>query len=229
MHPPSTARATAPPLSDNLRHRAPCRGAVDPGRRGAASAPAGRSRCRRAQHGDDKLGDDARDLYLQDTQGASPTTAGLLLLPCSVGVAVGSAAAAPLVRRCSALTGIAIGLAVIGTGVACLLAVPVAEMLLPVGAAIAGAGLGVSSVAANTLGTGVLEALEGTASGLLNTSAQLGTALGVSSLLLVASIAGRSLGWACAAAMAVTAAAVLARRVGTRMHPTLAATDEPVL
>jgi hypothetical protein len=43
--------------------------------------------------------------------------------------------------------------------VAILLALPAAAWLLPVGVATFGAGLGVSSVAANTLGTDVPEAL----------------------------------------------------------------------
>ena len=166
-------------------------------------------------------------LYLQDARGASPTAAGLLLLPCSVCVVAGSAAAAPLLRRRSPRAGIALGLTIIGIGIACMLTVPAAEVLLPVGAAVAGAGLGVSSVAANTLGTAVPQALEGSASGVLNTAAQLGTALGVSTLLVVATstedsglpLAGRSLAWACAAAIALAAAVVLAAGRGTRVRP----------
>ena len=53
-------------------------------------------------------------------------------------------------------------------------------------AATAGAGLGLSSVAATTLGTTVPEALRGTASGIINTAAQLGTAVGIAALLLIA-------------------------------------------
>src|SRR6188472_1229462 len=156
-------------------------------------------------------------LYLQDSRGASPTAAGLLLLPCSLCVVAGSAAAAPLLRQRSARSGIALGLATIAAGVAILLALPAAAWLLPVGVATFGAGLGVSSVAANTPGTGVPEALQGTASGALNTAAQLGTAVGVSILLLVAAtsegsglpLGGRSLAWACAATAALAGAILL--------------------
>jgi MFS family permease len=156
-------------------------------------------------------------LYLQDTRGASPTTAGLLLLPCSLCVIIGSAVAAPLLLHRSARAGIALGLATIAVGVAFLLALPVAAWLLPLGVGIAGAGLGVSSVAANVLGTDVPETLQGIASGALNTAAQLGTALGVAILLLIAAtsaesglpLAGRSLAWACATTAALAAAIVI--------------------
>jgi MFS family permease len=157
-------------------------------------------------------------LYLQDARGASPTAAGLLLVPCSLSVVAGSGVAAPLLRRRQARSAIALGLASIAAGVAILVAASAATWLLPVGVGVAGAGLGVSSVAANALGTKVPEGLRGTASGALNTAAQLGTALGVSILLLVAAasedsglpLAGRSLGWACAAIAAATAAIVVA-------------------
>jgi hypothetical protein len=41
-------------------------------------------------------------------------------------------------------------------------------------------------VAATTLGTAVPEALRGAASGIVNTAAQLGTAIGIAVLLLIA-------------------------------------------
>ena len=48
--------------------------------------------------------------------------------------------------------------------------------------------LGLSSVAATRLGTSVPAAERGTASGIINTAAQLGTALGIAALLLVAAL-----------------------------------------
>jgi MFS family permease len=51
---------------------------------------------------------------------------------------------------------------------------------------VAGAGLGLASVAATTQGTAVPEALRGAASGIVNTAAQLGTAVGIAVLLLIA-------------------------------------------
>jgi hypothetical protein len=51
-----------------------------------------------------------------------------------------------------------------------------------------GAGIGLSSVAATRLGTSVPVAARGTASGIINTAAQLGTAVGIATLLLVAAL-----------------------------------------
>lgn len=171
-------------------------------------------------------------LHLQQTRGLGPAAAALWLLPCSVGVVAGSLAAAPLLRRRPARTGIVVGLAVVAVGDALLLALPAAAVLLPLGVAVAGIGLGLSSVAANTLGTTVPDALQGTAAGALNTGAQLGTALGVSALLLLAvatrgadlALAGTPLGWAAAAGLAAAAALYVAlTRRGAPPSPSPAA------
>lgn len=159
-------------------------------------------------------------LHLQQTRGLSPAAAAVWLLPCSLGVVVGSTLAAPLLRRHPPRGGIGVGLAVIACGDALLLALPLADALLPLGVAVTGVGLGLSSVAANTLGTAVPEPLEGTAAGALNTGAQLGTAVGVSALLLLVAVtrnadlplAGPPSGWAAAATLAAAAALLLARR-----------------
>jgi hypothetical protein len=153
------------------------------------------------------------------------------LLPCSVGVVVGSVLAAPLLRRSTPRVGIAVGLAAVAAGDAMLLALPAGEAILPLGVAVAGAGLGLSSVATNTLGTDVPAALQGTAAGALNTGAQLGTALGVSGLLLLATVtddadlpvSGTPLAWAAAAALAAGAAVLVAR--GRTRAPALSASD----
>ena len=50
----------------------------------------------------------------------------------------------------------------------------------------AGLGIGLSSVAATSLGTDVAVRWRGAASGIINTAAQLGTAVGIAVLLLVA-------------------------------------------
>ncbi len=76
---------------------------------------------------------------------------------------------------------------------------------------LAGLGLGAASVAATTLGASAVgEADRGTAAGLLNTAAQVGTALGVAALILIAgttdAAAGHRLGFAAAAALAVLGA-----------------------
>ena len=87
-------------------------------------------------------------------------------------------------------------------------------------AATAGAGLGLSSVAATTLGTTVPEVLRGTASGIINTAAQLGTAAGIAALLLIADATTGAPGpgtgapiiaWAAAAALAAAGALAFTR------------------
>jgi hypothetical protein len=91
--------------------------------------------------------------------------------------------------------------------------------VIPVGVAVAGVGLGLSSVAANALGTAVPGPLQGTAAGALNTGAQVGTALGVSALLLLATatggtdlpLTGTPAGMAGAAGLAAGAALLVAR------------------
>jgi hypothetical protein len=54
--------------------------------------------------------------------------------------------------------------------------------------AVGGAGIGLSSVAATGLGVSVVPSVRATASGIINTAAQLGTALGIAILLLVATL-----------------------------------------
>jgi MFS family permease len=82
-----------------------------------------------------------------------------------------------------------------------------------IGAGVHGAGLGIgfSSVA----GTGISDTLAGSATGIVNTGAQMGTALGTAGLILVASfdgfgpLAGPALAWAIAAAGAAAMAPVI--------------------
>ena len=57
---------------------------------------------------------------------------------------------------------------------------------MPACAAAAGLGIGLSSVAATGLGTEVERAWRGGAAGIINTAAQVGTAVGVAALLLIA-------------------------------------------
>ncbi len=80
---------------------------------------------------------------------------------------------------------------------------------------VAGFGLGAASVAATTLGTSaVRDADRGMVAGLLSTAAQVGTAVGVAALVLVAGTAppatGHRLGFAAAAGLAVLGVLVLA-------------------
>jgi MFS family permease len=154
-------------------------------------------------------------LYLQDTLGHGPLAAAATLLPFSLAVVAGSAAAAPGVSRWGRERLAALGLAVIAVGDATLM---VAGDLLPVigaCAAAAGFGIGLASVAATSLGVDVPEADRATASGIVNTAAQVGTAIGVAAVLLVAAAStgvpgpgtgAPALAWGCAAACAAAGA-----------------------
>ncbi len=155
-------------------------------------------------------------LLLQQQLGVSALQAGLLLMPLSVAVVVGSLLTRPLGRRLSPARLAGLGLGGIALGNA-LLALTVGTLGGVVAGAVAvGAGLGIASVAATTIGTDVPEELSGSATGLLNTGAQLGTAIGVAALVTVAaSVSGRAgtaLAWSLAAAAAAVTGVVMFRR-----------------
>ena len=161
-------------------------------------------------------------LELQRDQGVGAAAAGLRLLPFSLCVIAGAGAAGRALRRLSERSVIAIGLGAIGIGDA----LPAGGRgLLIAGVGIAGIGIGISSVAATGLGTAVPERLQGAAAGIVNTAAQLGTALGVAGLLtLVAAgasaglpIAGARLGWLGASAAALASAVLIAPKAQARI------------
>lgn len=159
-------------------------------------------------------------LYVQDTLGYSSLSAAATLLPFSVGVVAGSSLAAPAFRRMRAELVAATGLGLIAGGNALLLLE--ATSLIAVGGcmALAGFGIGMSAVATTSMGTDVPESDRAAASGIVNTTAQLGTAIGVAALLLLAAftsgIPGHetpapNLAWAAAsAAAAIVAVALIA-------------------
>jgi MFS family permease len=127
-------------------------------------------------------------LYVQDTLGHSPLLAAGALLPFSVAVVAGASLAAPLLTRRRAEWVAAVGLALIAVADGGL--VPAGSHLVAVGACMAAAGLGIglSSVASTSLGMDVPDAEQATASGIVNTAAQLGTAVGVAAVLLIAAV-----------------------------------------
>lgn len=129
-------------------------------------------------------------LYLQNTLHRSPLQAAAALLPFSLAVIAGSSLSASALRRLRAQQVVAVGLAVIAAADAAL--IPAAGSLWAFGlcAAGAGAGIGLSSVAATGLGTDVDPRWRGGAAGVINTAAQLGTAVGVAVLLLIAAVTG---------------------------------------
>jgi MFS family permease len=130
-------------------------------------------------------------LYLQDSLGRTPWQAAASLLPFSLAVIAASIVAARIQRRAGpsrqvARRLIAAGLALIAVADAALIPLAAQAWAVPVCAAAAGAGIGLSSVAATGLGTDVEPRWRGSASGIINTAAQLGTAVGIAILLLVA-------------------------------------------
>jgi MFS family permease len=157
-------------------------------------------------------------LSLQQQEALTPFQTGLVLLPLSIAVIAGSSVAAPVIKRFSRRTAITAGLALIAAGnlTAALTLTSVAGIVAA--GALTGFGLGLSSVGCNDLGTDVPEPHVSTATGLLNTGAQMGTALGVAVLVLVASagtyggVSAYSMALFVAATIALVTAVVLARR-----------------
>jgi MFS family permease len=169
-------------------------------------------------------------LYLQGTLGRSPFSAAATLLPLSVAVVAGSAPAARLSVRRARERVTAAGLGLIATGIALPLPAPESAVLVSVAMAVAGFGLGLSSVAATSMGTDVPESVCAAASGLINTSAQVGTAIGTALILLTAAsttgAAGTGTGtpvvaWAAPAGLALVAAVAFARLQPAHRNPEL--------
>jgi MFS family permease len=154
-------------------------------------------------------------LVMQQELGVSAVGAGLALLPLSSGVIAGSALTKPLGARLTTRRLAAVGLAAISAGNLLLVLTYGSVAGIVAGVCVAGIGLGVASVAGTAIGTDVPDNLSGTASGVLNTGAQLGTAIGVAALLLLAAAiagSGAAVAWAAAAALAgLTAMSLLAR------------------
>ena len=123
-------------------------------------------------------------LYLQDSLRRTPLQAAASLLPFSLAVIGGSALAAAVQRRAGpsrlvAQRLIAAGLALIAVSDTVLIPLAALAWAVPLSAAVGGAGIGLSSVAATGLGTDVAPRWRGGASGIINTAAQLGTAVGI--------------------------------------------------
>jgi MFS family permease len=127
-------------------------------------------------------------LFLQNTLRRSPIEAAVTLLPFSLLVIAGSAAAPAVQRRWTPPRVVAAGLLVIAVSDAALIPAARSPWAVPVCAAAGGLGIGLSSVAATGLGTDVGVRWRGGASGIINTAAQLGTALGIAVLLLIAAL-----------------------------------------
>ena len=163
-------------------------------------------------------------LLLQDQLGLSVLATGLTLLPLSVLVVAGSALARPLLARVSARRATAAGLAVVALGDLGLVLLGRGPAGIAAAAAVVGLGLGVASVAATHLGTTVPAGLAGSASGVLNTGAQLGTAVGTALVVMVAGLTTPGWGWGAAALLAAATAAWAATGAGRRGVPPVVGT-----
>ncbi|UNX53624.1 MFS transporter [Georgenia sp. TF02-10] len=157
-------------------------------------------------------------LHLQERLGASPTEAGLRLLPLSLAVVAGSAVARPLTRRLTAADVAGVGLLAVAAANGSLALLHDSRPAVSAGVVLMGIGLGIVSVAATRIGTTVPEPLASTASGIVNAAAQVGTALGTAAFLMVAALpgsagTGAALAWAAIAALALATAAGC-RRLG---------------
>lgn len=158
-------------------------------------------------------------LLLQQHLGLSPMQAAFTLMPFSLAVIAGSVLSRPLAARLPDQRLCSLGLGGIAAG-NLVLAITAGRIAgLVAGVVVAGAGLGIAAVAATSLGTRVSDALTGSATGLLNTAAQLGTALGVAALVTIGSIAspptGTAIAWTAGAATAgLTGLIMLTERTG---------------
>lgn len=129
-------------------------------------------------------------LYLQRVTGTSPFVTGLAFLPESLSIVVCSALGAVLTNRIGARKSMIAGMSALIIAMLLLAQLSISDgylhALLP-GLVVLGFGLGVASVAATSAGTGAVNAAEqGLVAGLLNTAAQVGTALGLAILNTIA-------------------------------------------
>ncbi len=149
-------------------------------------------------------------LFLQVRLDLSPSRAAVLLVSFSITVVLGSAMAAAVVATLGWGRAAASGLAGVALG-SCLFVGWPTVIGIGAGASLSGLGLGVAAVACTDLGTHD-ESSGASAAGVLNTAAQLGTAIGTAATLLVAQLAGARAAWTLVVAVAVVAAVVIGCR-----------------
>jgi MFS family permease len=154
-------------------------------------------------------------LYVQDVLELSPGRAAWLFPALNLTVIGGSLAGPTLLGRVGPRRTATGGLVLIGAGSLLLTTVPptgLPVLLLVTAFALMGLGLGVASVASTAVGTATVPPADrGVASGVLNSAAQLGTALGLAVLVPLATrvsgsgelYGGLWLGWVGAAVIAV--------------------------
>jgi hypothetical protein len=138
----------------------------------------------------------------------------------SVTVVLGSVMAARVVSALGWGRAAAVGLTSIALGSGLFVGSPTI-LGIAAGAALSGLGLGIAAVACTDLGThdGSTGA---SAAGVLNTGAQLGTALGTAVILLVVELASARVAWASVAGLSLVAAATIGHWAPGRRRATLA-------
>ena len=133
-------------------------------------------------------------LYIQDVLVVPAGRASLLFPAINLAVIVGSLTGPRLLGRLGARRTLLVGFTGIALGITLLLALPVGGLpILQLLAAFAlmGAGLGTAAVASTQTGTDAAEpAYRGVTSGVLNSAAQVGTAVGVALLIPLATATG---------------------------------------
>ena len=133
------------------------------------------------------------------------TANGLVFAPLNVAVIAGSLASPRVPRAMPAgLAGIAAGCALLA------LEAPLLPALV-----VMGAGLGVASVASTRAGVG--DEAQGVASGVLNTAAQFGTAIGLAVIVAPAAALGFRWGWLGCAAIALSSSVATLRAAGSSL------------
>ncbi|HWT94883.1 MAG TPA: MFS transporter [Solirubrobacteraceae bacterium] len=137
-------------------------------------------------------------LYMQNILDLSPLETGLAFLPITAGIMAGAGTAQSLIRRAGVRTVALAGLAIATAGMALMTSLPVDGSyvgdLLP-GLLLIAAGVGLIFVPITLIATGGLAAEDaGLASGIFNTSQQVGGALGLAILSTLAADHTASLG-----------------------------------
>ncbi|ALG10419.1 MFS transporter [Kibdelosporangium phytohabitans] len=126
-------------------------------------------------------------LYLQNTQEFTAAAAGLMILPFSTAVVVAATTTGRLIGRVSAPRVLLGGLILVTASIMVVVVWP--TMTTVVLACVAsGAGNGAAAVAAYARATATVVEYQGAAAGLLNTAAQMGTAIVVALAVAVASL-----------------------------------------
>jgi MFS family permease len=149
-------------------------------------------------------------LYLQRVLGYSPLRTGLAFLPMSLTILACSQVASRLAARVGAGRVLAFGLTLMGGGLLLCARVDGVDLLVP--SLLCAAGIGCSFVSATiTATTGVRREDSGVATGLVNTSFQMGGSVGLALLATIAAGGGFRVAFAAGSVIALAGAAAALR------------------